>query len=31
MSVGDIFWLFFIFPALQPVLRQRLEVHPLGR
>jgi ClpP class serine protease len=24
MSVGDIFWLFFMFTALQPVLRQRL-------
>src|SRR3977135_1694258 len=25
MSVGDIFWLFFMFTALQPVLRQRLN------
>ncbi|MDB5601205.1 MAG: hypothetical protein JWN71_3249 [Xanthobacteraceae bacterium] len=25
MSVGDLFWLFFIFSALQPVLRQRLN------
>jgi ClpP class serine protease len=24
MSVGDIFWLFFMFSALQPVLRQRM-------
>jgi ClpP class serine protease len=24
MSIGDIFWLFFIFVALQPVLRQRM-------
>jgi ClpP class serine protease len=24
MSVGDIFWLFFMFTALQPVLRQRM-------
>jgi ClpP class serine protease len=24
MSVGDIFWLFFMFSALQPVLRQRV-------
>lgn len=24
MSVGDIFWLFFIFSALQPMLRQRI-------
>jgi ClpP class serine protease len=24
MSIGDIFWLFFIFSALQPVLRQRM-------
>jgi ClpP class serine protease len=24
MSVGDIFWMFFMFAALQPVLRQRL-------
>lgn len=24
MSIGDIFWLFFMFTALQPVLRQRL-------
>jgi ClpP class serine protease len=24
MSIGDIFWLFFIFTALQPVLRQRM-------
>lgn len=24
MSVGDLFWLFFIFSALQPVLRQRM-------
>src|SRR3954470_13343705 len=25
MSVGDLFWLFFIFTALQPVLKQRLN------
>ena len=25
MSIGDLFWLFFIFSALQPVLRQRLN------
>src|SRR5258706_1921662 len=25
MSVGDIFWLFFMFTALQPVLRQRMQ------
>src|SRR5258708_32125931 len=25
MSIGDIFWLFFMFTALQPVLRQRLN------
>jgi ClpP class serine protease len=25
MSVGDIFWLFFMFTALQPVLRQRMN------
>ena len=25
MSVGDLFWLFFMFTALQPVLRQRLN------
>jgi ClpP class serine protease len=24
MSIGDIFWLFFMFTALQPVLRQRM-------
>lgn len=24
MSIGDLFWLFFIFSALQPVLRQRM-------
>lgn len=24
MSIGDIFWLFFLFSALQPVLRQRM-------
>ena len=24
MSIGDIFWLFFMFSALQPVLRQRM-------
>jgi ClpP class serine protease len=24
MSIGDIFWLFFIFSALQPVLKQRM-------
>src|SRR5258707_6432548 len=24
MSVGDLFWLFFMFTALQPVLRQRM-------
>src|SRR3982074_894631 len=24
MSVGDLFWLFFVFSALQPVLRQRM-------
>src|SRR6202035_3918846 len=24
MSVGDIFWLFFMFTALQPVLKQRM-------
>jgi ClpP class serine protease len=24
MSVGDVFWLFFMFTALQPVLRQRM-------
>ena len=24
MSVGDIFWLLFIFSALQPMLRQRI-------
>jgi ClpP class serine protease len=24
MSVGDIFWLFFMLSALQPVLRQRM-------
>ena len=24
MSVGDIFWLFFMFTALQPVLQQRM-------
>src|SRR6202158_4128126 len=24
MSIGDFFWLFFMFTALQPVLRQRL-------
>src|SRR3954470_9132732 len=24
MSIGDVFWLFFIFSALQPVLRQRM-------
>jgi hypothetical protein len=24
MSIGDLFWLFFIFTALQPVLRQRM-------
>jgi len=24
MSIGDIFWLFFIFTALQPMLRQRM-------
>src|SRR5579872_1956660 len=24
MSIGDIFWLFFIFSALQPVIRQRV-------
>lgn len=24
MSIGDVFWLFFIFSALQPVIRQRL-------
>src|SRR3981081_3163425 len=25
MSVGDLFWLFFMFTALQPVLRQRMN------
>src|SRR5258707_3314182 len=25
MSIGDLIWLFFIFSALQPVLRQRLN------
>src|SRR5580704_13738013 len=25
MSIGDLFWLFFIFSALQPVLRQRMQ------
>jgi ClpP class serine protease len=25
MTIGDLFWLFFIFSALQPVLRQRLQ------
>src|SRR3977135_2791970 len=25
MSIGDLFWLFFMFTALQPVLRQRLN------
>jgi ClpP class serine protease len=25
MSVGDIFWLFFMFTAIQPVMRQRLQ------
>src|SRR4030088_559479 len=24
MSVGDLFWLFFIFTAIQPMLRQRM-------
>src|SRR5205085_144092 len=24
MSIGDVFWLFFMFSALQPVIRQRL-------
>ena len=24
MSIGDLFWLFFIFTALQPMLRQRM-------
>ena len=24
MSLGDLFWLFFMFTALQPVLRQRM-------
>jgi ClpP class serine protease len=24
MSIGDLFWLFFVFSALQPVLRQRM-------
>src|SRR5437016_13975135 len=24
MSVGDLFWLFFVFSALQPMLRQRM-------
>src|SRR3979409_573029 len=24
MSIGDLFWLFFIFSAIQPVLRQRM-------
>jgi hypothetical protein len=24
MSVGDIFWFFFMFTALQPVLRPRM-------
>src|ERR1700721_3564753 len=24
MSIGDIFWLFFMFTALQPLLRQRM-------
>ena len=25
MSISDLFWLFFIFTALQPVLQQRLQ------
>src|SRR6266576_5818210 len=25
MSIGDLFWLFFIFTALQPMLRQRVQ------
>lgn len=25
MSIGDLFWLFFIFSALQPVIRQRMQ------
>src|SRR3977135_536145 len=24
MSIGDLFWLFFMFTALQPVMRQRM-------
>src|ERR1700716_1332920 len=24
MSIGDLFWLFFIFSAIQPMLRQRM-------
>src|SRR3984893_17825350 len=24
MTIGDLFWLFFVFSALQPVLRQRM-------
>jgi hypothetical protein len=24
MSVGDLFWLFFMFTAIQPMLRQRV-------
>ena len=24
MSIGDLFWLFFIFSAIQPMLRQKM-------
>ena len=24
MSIGDLFWLFFMFTAIQPMLRQRM-------